>query len=516
MPSDPLPRRTSKRRRGASTAPEPMDWGAWLEGARPGHDRGTGLPGQRAGSEPVLDLREVPSGTLAAGLTDPAGADPRLDLTGAERAAGSPVGAEPASRRSRRAAGQAGPARSARPARPARPEAAAPGGPGDPGGSGAPGGSGEQPLTRRARRRLEQPDPAPAADPVAAAGFPAGRGRGVTRPTDERPIAQPDGDGPRADRRRGRWVLPVLAGLLVLTSLTCLLDTPVSVLVAIATFCPVVALAAVPVIAFGARGRRWVTVAAAAAAALLPWGLVVGYALPGPSPTVPAGQKIRVLTVNAQFGKADPEQIVSAVQKMGVDVLVVTELTNQLAHDLTPAGLPGLLQPRWVDVDAPAAGGIGVWSRFEASGVQPLTGTRWPAAKLTLTTPGGPVELVATHVSPPVPGPSAASWRKDLSVLTDAAGSGDAPRLVVGDLNATPWHAPFRRLTGHGLHDAADVLGHGLRNTWPAWAPAPLTALDHVLVGGPVDVTTVDTVAIDGTDHRALVVRLTVPGADGD
>jgi endonuclease/exonuclease/phosphatase (EEP) superfamily protein YafD len=309
----------------------------------------------------------------------------------------------------------------------------------------------------------------------------------------------------------------MLAALLLLVSLTCLQDTSISVLVALATFCPAVALAAVPVIAFGVRGRRWVTVATAAVAALLPWGLVVGYALPGPSPTVPAGQKIRVLTVNAQFGQADPAQIVSAVQKMGVDVLVVTELTHQLAHDLTPAGLPGLLQPQWIDVDAPAAGGIGVWSRFPASTVQKITGTRWPAAKLTLSTPGGPLDLVAAHVSPPIPGPSAAPWRTDLSLLADAVGSGgDTPRLLVGDLNATPWHAPFRRLAGHGMRDAADVLGHGLRNTWPAWAPAPLTALDHVLLGGPVDVTQVDTVAIDGTDHRALVVRVTVPGADGD
>ena len=436
-----------------------MDWGAWLESGQPAGAEAAAAAfpvSPRPQSDPVIDVRD-----------DPAAVDLTASVTIAPVLAGEATAAWPA--------------------------AAEPGG--------------EPPLTRRARRAREAAgQPEQAAPP------------GSADRADQADPADRAADQPRfaAGPRRGRWILPLLAGLLALGSANCLLDTRISALVALATFGPAVLIAAVPVIAFAVRGRRWVTVAVAALAALLPWALAVGYAVPGPSPAPTAADTLRVMTINAQFGQVDPAQIVNAVQRQGVDLLVVTELTQQLAHDLTPAGLPGLLKPLWINVDAPAAGGIGVWSRFEAASVTPLKGTRWPAVDLTLATPGGPVQVVAAHVSPPIPGTSAARWRRDLMALTNAAAAGDRPRLVIGDLNATPWHAPFRRLTAQGLHDAADVLGHGLRNTWPAWAPAPLTSLDHVLLGGPVDVSSVDTLTIDGTDHRALVVSLTVPGRNGD
>ena len=131
-----------------------------------------------------------------------------------------------------------------------------------------------------------------------------------------------------------------------------------------------------------------------------------------------------------------------------------------------------------------------------------------------LGTSAGSITLLAAHVSPPSP-TDALRWREDLRVI-GAAGTGDQPRLVVGDLNATAWHAAFRDLSAAGLRDSADVLGNGLRNTWPQWAPIPLAARDHVLVGGGVGVRSVDTLAIDGTHHRALLVEATLKSPQGD
>jgi endonuclease/exonuclease/phosphatase (EEP) superfamily protein YafD len=85
----------------------------------------------------------------------------------------------------------------------------------------------------------------------------------------------------------------------------------------------------------------------------------------------------------------------------------------------------------------------------------------------------------------------------------------------VGDLNATPWQPGFRKLTKAGWRDAADVVGQGLRPTWPSWAPLALAPLDHVLVSGAVGVSGADTTDIRGSDHRALIVTLVVPHAGG-
>jgi len=86
--------------------------------------------------------------------------------------------------------------------------------------------------------------------------------------------------------------------------------------------------------------------------------------------------------------------------------------------------------------------------------------------------------------------------------------------VLVGDLNATPWNEQFRRLQkASGLSDAADVLGKGLRPTWPVWSPMPLSPVDHVLVGGGVGVRSVGTATVPGSNHRALVVEVTPPTA---
>jgi endonuclease/exonuclease/phosphatase (EEP) superfamily protein YafD len=303
--------------------------------------------------------------------------------------------------------------------------------------------------------------------------------------------------------------------LLAAWAATCLVDVANPALVGLATLCPAVGVLAVPVIAVAVHRRRLITAAIAAAAAVLPWAAVAGYGAGGPG-AAPARDDlgVRVLTVSAREGHADAAQIVDAVRSRQADVVVITELTGTLAHDLTVNGIGGTLNPSWVNVDGPVAGGIGVWSRFDTQSVTPLAGTRWPAAQIVLDTSAGSIMLLAVHVSPPSPR-DARRWRADLRVI-GAAGSGSQPRLVVGDLNATAWHAAFRGLSAAGVRDSADVLGHGLRNTWPQWAPIPLAALDHVLVGGGVGIRSVETLAIDGTDHRALLVEATLRSPQGD
>ena len=102
-------------------------------------------------------------------------------------------------------------------------------------------------------------------------------------------------------------------------------------------------------------------------------------------------------------------------------------------------------------------------------------------------------------------------WRQDLRAFGTAA-KVKGPVLVLANLNATPWHPQFRRLVSGRLHDAADVLGRGLRPTWPAWSVLPMLPTDHALVAG-LGVTGLGTVAVSGTDHRALSVEVKVPSA---
>lgn len=83
----------------------------------------------------------------------------------------------------------------------------------------------------------------------------------------------------------------------------------------------------------------------------------------------------------------------------------------------------------------------------------------------------------------------------------------------MGDFNSTLDHRPLRALLGTGYRDAADVLGRGLRATWPTdTAITPVAAIDHVLVEQICLVRSFETLPMPGADHRAVVAEIALPG----
>jgi endonuclease/exonuclease/phosphatase (EEP) superfamily protein YafD len=270
---------------------------------------------------------------------------------------------------------------------------------------------------------------------------------------------------------------------------------------------PVVAVLAVAVGGLALRSRRWVTAGVAIVAGLLPWVFALPYAVPAGTGGARSAT-VRVLVVNAQDGAADPADVVAAARGQAVDLLVVTELSSKLAHELTTSGIDATLTARYVsDLSSPQAG-LGIWSRRPIGPITEVTGTRWPAVR-TRFDAGRGLTVVAGHAVRPLPN-QVDRWAADLDALGRAA-DGSTPVVVLGNINGTPWNAQFRGLASGRLHDAADVLGHGIRPTWPAWFPLPLLPLDHALVGGGVGVRSMDAIPVGRTDHRALLVTLLVP-----
>lgn len=104
-------------------------------------------------------------------------------------------------------------------------------------------------------------------------------------------------------------------------------------------------------------------------------------------------------------------------------------------------------------------------------------------------------------------------WQRDLGRVGRWSREPLAP-IIAGDFNATADHAPFRAALG-GCRDAADGTGRGLVGTWPARLPRWAgIQIDHVLVPAGAATSRFEVVDIAGSDHRGLVVGLTLP-ADG-
>lgn len=215
---------------------------------------------------------------------------------------------------------------------------------------------------------------------------------------------------------------------------------------------------------------------------------------------------LTVLTVNAHLGQVDAGQLVRTVRDRRVDLLSVVELTPALTAGLTAAGLDQLLPSRVVDPRSRAAG-AGLWSRYRLEAAEAVGQTTFVTPRALVHPPTGPVSVLAVHACPPLPG-LAGRWGHDLAVLRQATDT-RTPAVLLGDFNATTDHAAFRELLTVGLSDTLDQTGAGPAPTWPAVGRFPgLLRLDHVLVSEHLVATEATTLALPGTDHRAVLSRL--------
>lgn len=242
----------------------------------------------------------------------------------------------------------------------------------------------------------------------------------------------------------------------------------------------------------------------AAVAAYLP-GLVG----PPPAAADPAGP--RLVAWNLQYNNDDFPRALAYLRGTGADVLVLSEFTPRAQQRLAAltADYPfQAYRPQW------DAWGIAVYSRLpvESFADIDLDGGLSAQLRVRLRTAAGPLDLYAVHLASPTQAGRMELQDRQLATLAATLrAAADAepgvPRVVVGDLNLTPYSPRFARLLADaGLADARQPFGAHV--TWPTW-PVPLwIPIDHCLVAGPVRATAVTAGPATGSDHRPLEVRL--------
>jgi endonuclease/exonuclease/phosphatase (EEP) superfamily protein YafD len=93
-----------------------------------------------------------------------------------------------------------------------------------------------------------------------------------------------------------------------------------------------------------------------------------------------------------------------------------------------------------------------------------------------------------------------------LRAISSWAAEREGPRVVVGDLNATPWSVAMREILAEG--PLRSTQRFGLQATWPSWLGPLGLPIDHVLVAGPLEPVARSIEPAFGSDHRMLVVDL--------
>lgn len=285
---------------------------------------------------------------------------------------------------------------------------------------------------------------------------------------------------------------------------------PINILIALASFVPLLILGTVVGLVVSAVFRRWVlagisaVLVAVVAAVVAPLYVASGEALDGPS--------LRIMQANLLFGEADPASVVGTARERKVDVLTVQELTGSLADAMTDLGLNELLPYQYLIPNDAGGGGAGIYSRFPLTDMRELDGFG-PTNLIARVDAETPFTVVAVHPGPAYITPPDV-WTTELDTLrtslAELAGTGE-PVVVSGDFNTTYLHKQFRDLLDAGYSDAADQLGAGIVPTYPTDKGIPaVVGIDHVLTRH-ARATSLDRITIEDSDHHGLIVDVTLP-----
>ncbi|MFJ9039689.1 endonuclease/exonuclease/phosphatase family protein [Streptomyces sp. NPDC102406] len=330
--------------------------------------------------------------------------------------------------------------------------------------------------------------------------------------TDETPDAlryPPQDAGRRRVNRAGAWAAGLLlAGVSAVVGCRAAdtdAVTPVPQLLAFLPWltAPAVAALLLALLARWRTGMVWAVVALGALAwTMEPYGTDT-------EATGPPVSGVRVLVSNVQFGRGT-DALVDILTREEPDLVFVAECDYSCQDTLGRATLKDAYPYRRA-VRAGGSEGSLILSAFPLRAAPTVPATMgMPGAVADVR--GHPVRLQLAHPMPPLPG-QVGVWRRELDRLRDfVAADPGAATILAGDFNATQDHAAFRRVLDAGpLRDTARLTGHTRTPSWPSSAPAPLgTQIDHTLVSGQFSADAARFLKLRDTDHRALLVDLTL------
>lgn len=223
---------------------------------------------------------------------------------------------------------------------------------------------------------------------------------------------------------------------------------------------------------------------------------------------VPDKPSIRLMTFNVQRDNDDISGVAAVIRGSDADIVVLLETDHQWIEGLAPA-----TDAYAHSVIDPTGGnfGIALYSRFPflAAAVERIGLALRPSIIAEILTETGPIVVVATHPYPPMSATVHRLRNDQLKKLAARMTTLFRPRLLVGDLNITPWSRHFQEMLRiSDLRNSAD--GFGVQPSWPD-APAPLRIpIDHVLHSPDIMIRDRRLGDNGGSDHFPVIVDFSI------
>ena len=217
-----------------------------------------------------------------------------------------------------------------------------------------------------------------------------------------------------------------------------------------------------------------------------------------------AGPTNRAMLINVNTRHGDPVRVLKAIETYKPDIVLLEEvsegwmkklsaLTNDFPHHIA--------SPRDDNF------GIAFFCRLPCDNrrIVEIGEVGVPSVMAEITSPAGRFSLLGTHPVPPA-GAEYSRYRNDqLAKIPAMLAPVNGPKLILGDLNVSPWSHYFRRLLNEtGLRDSGQ--GRGIQPTWPTGQFILRIPIDHCLHSPDIVIVGREVGPDVGSDHFPLIV----------
>lgn len=213
---------------------------------------------------------------------------------------------------------------------------------------------------------------------------------------------------------------------------------------------------------------------------------------------------LRAMLINVYTGNTDHAAVVESIEAHDPDFVILEEVNQRWLDALGP------LKQRYPHgVDHPRGDnfGIALLSKHPIVEARIIDIGRigLPSILALFEVQGASFFILGTHTLPPVSLEYSNRRNEHLAAIPEVVAALDAPTVLLGDLNVSPWSFHFRRLLrDSGLRDAS--RGRGVQPTWPADLFPLLIPIDHCLYSTGIDILDKSVGGSVGSDHFPVVV----------
>jgi endonuclease/exonuclease/phosphatase family metal-dependent hydrolase len=234
-----------------------------------------------------------------------------------------------------------------------------------------------------------------------------------------------------------------------------------------------------------------------------------------PLPPPKAEPALVVVTYNMLFKRAGSEASMTALRSAQADIAILQEITPEWERALREHMGGSYPHMRF---NAARAGGVAVLSRWPLGEVTLLPAPRWfPALRVAVDTPSGPVQVIAVHLRPPrfdrtrplqALADAAAARRQEIEAYWKALDV-TPPTLIAGDFNESREGSAVGFLVDQGLGSALAAVDPDTATWHGTVSGAAVTwQLDHGMFDPRFAVVSAGVIHAGDSDHFPLVARL--------